>query len=649
MEPLIEKDSPLSGVVIESDVQPGVRYRLIRQLGEGAMGVAYLAQRETREGASPVVVKVVHTQQPSRELQPELLAKKEAVALGRLSDRVPPSPFVVRFIDTGNAPLFGAAHSPWLAIEHVHGGVQGTTLDDRVTYSIYKTGYAFDPTRAAHAMRCLAAGLTAIHTVDVIHRDLTPGNVLCCGFGETEIFKISDFGVARSEGLDRTFGEVGVGTIGYAAPEQTRPGTTPIRPYTDVFALACVTYYLLTGAHYFEGDNPLEVYRAMLAERRLSIAESAVLTPELAGAPAAIHQIDQALARATAANVQLRPPTAERFATELVTSLSPEPSAPRSSRRLMSVMLALKNTRDPSGWSWTVRRLPQENLVVRSAAWDTDGRCLAVTNQGLRFWNGDTWRPIDTLGLPQRITFAQRYEAGGWLLGTNESRVLLCTTTGLQSIVQTPDPAIEVLAAGGNLQSLFVVAGQRASGPPLLSCLLKGRWLEPLALQGVAHLSTLVRLDAQRWLIGGRLDGGGGFVAEYHPEDRMAKVMPTPPSRSFVAGTSAPERELGFIVGSHGVVWHVDKESASAPSIESRPDLTAAAVDILDREWAASIGTLWSRHPASDQVWRPVWKDARWQTPFVSLMADSGVIVAMTADGGIIEGRDITVAPQQAR
>jgi len=205
---------------------------LLEQLGEGAMGVAYLAQRESEAGASPVVVKAVRPRLSVRQVAPDLIARKEAVALGRLNERVPPTPFVVRFVDTGSAPIFEETPSPWLAIEYVHGGVEGTTLEQRVRYSIDKTGYAFDPTRASHAVRCLAQGLQAIHSVEVIHRDLTPGNVLCCGFGETEIFKISDFGVARSEGLDRTFGSVGVGTLGYAAPEQMLPGSVPLGPYT---------------------------------------------------------------------------------------------------------------------------------------------------------------------------------------------------------------------------------------------------------------------------------------------------------------------------------------------------------------------------------------------------------------------------------
>ena len=116
----------------------------------------------------------------------------------------------------------------------MHGGVEGTTLEDRVTGSIERTGVAFDAARAAHALKCLAAGLTAIHGVGVVHRDLTPGNVLCCGFGEAEILKISDFGIARPQGLTATFGGIPVGTLGYAAPEQCLPDSKGTGPFTGI-------------------------------------------------------------------------------------------------------------------------------------------------------------------------------------------------------------------------------------------------------------------------------------------------------------------------------------------------------------------------------------------------------------------------------
>ena len=57
----------------------------------------------------------------------------------------------------------------------------------------------------------------------VVHRDLSPRNVLCCGFGEAEIFKIADFGLARAAGMATTFGNPVLGTPGYSATSDRNP------------------------------------------------------------------------------------------------------------------------------------------------------------------------------------------------------------------------------------------------------------------------------------------------------------------------------------------------------------------------------------------------------------------------------------------
>src|SRR5262249_43388963 len=131
------------------------------------------------------------------------------------------TPFVVRFIDTGTYPIVSngvTVEVPWVVVEYVHGGVEGTTLSERVEQSIQSTGAAFDPARAGHAIECLASGLAAVHEVGVIHRDIKPDNVLCCGSGDGEIFKLADFGVARPAGIATFTGAI-VGTPGFVAPE----------------------------------------------------------------------------------------------------------------------------------------------------------------------------------------------------------------------------------------------------------------------------------------------------------------------------------------------------------------------------------------------------------------------------------------------
>ena len=93
------------------------------------------------------------------------------------------------------------------------------------------------------------------------------------------------------------------------------------------------------------------------------------------------------------------------------------------------------------------------------------------------------------------------------------------------------------------------------------------------------------------------------------------------------------------MVGSDGVALRIEGQEAVSSVAEGAPALTTAAMDVLDREWVCSVGRLWVRDPSRELSWRPVWHDPNWQAPFVSMIADAGMVVAMTADGAILEGR----------
>jgi serine/threonine protein kinase len=637
--------------MIQSELQAGVVYRLERQIGEGGSGMAYLALRQASDGLSPVVIKLVRPAPSSGRISAEMLVQKEAVALGRLNERVPPTPFVVRFIDTGTTNLFNDQAMPWLAIEYVHGGVEGTTLEDRVTYSSHSTGYAFDPVRALHLVRCLTAGLGAIHAVGVIHRDITPGNILCCGFGAAEIFKISDFGVARPHGLSATFGGLGVGTAGYAAPEQSVPDKSSLGPYTDVFGFACLVYYVLTGEHYFESVSPVQAYSMVKEKHRRSITEGRSLSPEFVEQPEACRAIDAALARCTSFAHDQRPQTAQEFQALLVPWLGDPASAPRPSRRLVNSVINLSPPGQISNWTWTVRHLPGDDVVIQSAAWDTDGRCFTLTPNGPLFWNGQSWlaAPEVQRSLPPGMAFARRYEAGGWLLGGASGTLALYNTDGVREIVRVPDPNVRFSHASGRFDDLLAAVGQRPGEPPTLWAMAAGRWMKPVRLDGVTYVASLLRLDDSRWVVCGRFAQGNGFVAIFSPMQWEVKFLSTPFTRAFVSGASEPERSAAIVVGADGVGFHLDGERSYASQIASGPDLTAAAVDVLAREWVASLGQLWVRDRGRDDTWRSVWQSAEWRTPFISLMADAGILVAMTVDGGIIEGRASWHAPRGRR
>ncbi|MBI3200640.1 MAG: serine/threonine protein kinase [Myxococcales bacterium] len=647
-----ESLSSLGQLEIPSLREPGVSFRLGVLLGSGAMGIAYFGMRHAADGKSPVVIKLL---KPGYVLQAgdtaKLVVQKEATALSRLNNRVPPTPFVVRMIDTGVLPVVFSGRRlelPWLALEYVHGGVEGTTLTERVAYSVDKTGHAFDPQRAALAVECIAKGVEAVHDVGVIHRDLTPNNVLCCGFGDSEIFKITDFGLARPLGMNATFGGIVVGTVGYAPPEQAALDDRRIGTWSDVFTFAVDLYFMLTGRGYFPTRNAMDSLALIRSPERTSILESAMLSPELREQPAACAGIDLALKLATASRPEDRPKTAPMFASMVLPWLKAGPrSKPVTSRRIESVApMAAPEPAVGSTWRWTVRHLPGDDQVVRSVAWDGDGRCLCATNQGLRFWNGTGWlaAPMDELPNERGIRFVQRASAGSWLVGGDQATLATYSADGVSEVVRGPSRDVSFSHASGEFSDLAVVVGESEGRPPVLYALSSHRWLKPLSLPDVARVSDIARIGDDRWLIVGRRQDGAGFAALYQPLLWEVRMLDIPRVRALLSCAGRSDRRVGVATGSEGLVICVDDSGESHWFLKGKPDLPAAAVDVAGRIWASGAGGIFLRDTGSDRF-EPVWEDPTWVTPIVSLFADLGFVIAMSADGGILEGTRTAADP----
>jgi len=626
----------LAGRVIRSERQAGVYYEIDRCIGEGGTGAAYFALRKSAQGAVPVVIKVMRPEESG--VPAEMLALKEAVALGRLNEQLPPCPFVVRLLDTGAAKFGTTSPTPWLAIEYVHGGFEGTTLEARVAYSVKRTGFGFDATRAAHLVRCLSTGLSAIHDVSVLHRDLTPGNVLCCGFGESEIFKIADFGIARPLGLQHTFGALRVGTPGYIAPDASE---VTAGPSADVFSFAAVLYFALTGQLYFDAITPEEAMGELMAPTRKSLTQYPSLDPELAARPEACQALERALAHATHVAPTRRMQSASELARATLPWLGGADAAPRSAGRLLSAVLSSPRPAVEMALRWTVRSRPRDDMVIKRAAWDTDGHALALAPGGAWFWDGQGWRDASHLVSPLggEPTFVERYEAGGWLVGGRGCPLCVIDAAGVHVALPAPAPDSELTLAAGRVGSSLVVVERRLGQAPTLWCATSSGWLKPLALSGVAQVNALSRLDERRWLVGGRLEQGGGFAGIYTPESAELETLETPPLRAFIGGTSAAERGVALLVGSGGVALRVDAGGATVSHVPGEIDLAAAAVDVLDYEWTTGRGQILGRDRNKGEDWRPHWRDPQWRAPFISLIADVGWVLGMTADGAILEGK----------
>ena len=210
------------------------RYRLIESIGTGGMGEVWRGVDEVLE--REVAVKLLR---PGREqvdtegLTSQDRFRLEAQAAAKVND---PHVVTVHDFGTDDGRLY-------LVMEMV----DGRSLSDELA-----TVGVMEPALAASILAQAAAGLQAAHDHGIIHRDLKPANLLVAMDGTV---KIADFGIARlvthPDDAHTPPGEI-AGTPNYLAPERAmgRPGSA----FTDVYALGCVGYHLVTGRPPFTGD-----------------------------------------------------------------------------------------------------------------------------------------------------------------------------------------------------------------------------------------------------------------------------------------------------------------------------------------------------------------------------------------------------------
>ncbi len=634
------------GATVFSEYYSGVTYFIERTLGEGGTAVAFFARRRSPEGETPVVMKVILpriVQQSGR--QADTIYKKEAVALGRLNERVPPTPYVLRMIDTGAIEYEYARRSlrlPWIALEYVDGGVEGTTLEERVGYSVRETGSAFDPQRAGRLVTSLCEGLYEIHQVGVVHRDLTPGNVLCCGSETTEMFKISDFGIARPMGLAATFGnDVLVGTPGYMAPEQVASGT--LGPQTDLFSLAAIIYFALTGKRYLEAASGRNSLSEVRAQTRPSLLDATTLSAELRSQQAACNAIDLALARATAFDAAERPADARQFSASLLPWLAHRPRRRRASVRHVRSLSRIRPTEPQRDTTWSVRHPGRRDQLIVSVGWNGAGHCLAVTTRGLLYWDGATWLDAPTAGVTAPMHFVEQLDPAHWLLAGEQGLVCEYSGEGVRELMRAPDPSMRFTRASGDPDELLVLVGEQPGHPPRLCPAQAGRFLAPLVVADAAVINAVTQLGDVQYLVAGRDTSGAAYAAAYQPLTGQLARVGVPPSRALLTADSHPDRGIATAVGADGAVLRVRQGQTTATVVEGGCDLSAVSLDLLGREWVAGVGRLWVGH-ASQSGWNCMWHDDAWTTPFISVLAETGFVVAVTAEGAVLECRSSMLA-----
>ncbi len=281
-------------------------YRLDEQIGRGGMAVVYRAQDEHLDRR--VALKLL-----APELARDIAFRTRFIRESRAAAAVD-HPNIIPIYDAGDAVgvLF-------IAMRYVQGGDVRSLLQ------------RLGPLPAAHACGIIgqvASALDTAHAHGLIHRDVKPANMLLDTGGavagaaprpaaaeQSEHVYLSDFGISKQT-VSTAFTATGqfVGTLDYVAPEQIEGRAVDGR--TDLYALACTAFELLSGTPPFQHDQIMALLHAQVSE------PPPALSARRAGLPAAV---DGVLARALAKNPEERYPTCTQFAAELSIALGIAP------------------------------------------------------------------------------------------------------------------------------------------------------------------------------------------------------------------------------------------------------------------------------------------------------------------------------------
>ena len=283
------------------DMETIGRYRLTQRIGAGSFATVYKGHDDELD--VPVAVKVLADNWThNSDVRRRFLA--EARLLRRIRDER-----VVRVYDIGTAN----DGRPYFVMDYADGGSL-----EQLRRNLEAPG------RALRLCAEAARALEVLHRHNMIHRDVTPGNILLSHSAAGVRVLLADLGVAKSM-VERSGGTMTAGTPAFMALEQA--SGAPIDQRADIYSMAAVTYSLLTGHPPF----PVKTLNDLLS-RNPAIGPAPIA--DQIGAP---PLLDQLLAASLSPRPEDRPPSAEIFAAALDSiadvmpggdSYSPRPLAP---------------------------------------------------------------------------------------------------------------------------------------------------------------------------------------------------------------------------------------------------------------------------------------------------------------------------------
>src|SRR3954447_16394951 len=222
--------------------QPGTvigQYKLLQQIGEGGMGVVFMAE-QSEPIQRTIALKIIKPGMDTRQVIARFEAERQAVAM---MDH----PNIAKVLDAGTTD----SGRPYFVMELVKGVPITKYCDDKHLPIRDRLQLFIEVCQAVqHA-----------HQKGIIHRDIKPNNVLVAEYDNRAVPKVIDFGVAKAMAqklTERTmfteFGQV-LGTMEYMSPEQSKFNQLDIDTRSDIYSLGVLLYELLAGSTPFEGKR----------------------------------------------------------------------------------------------------------------------------------------------------------------------------------------------------------------------------------------------------------------------------------------------------------------------------------------------------------------------------------------------------------
>jgi serine/threonine-protein kinase len=236
-------------------------YRFVDIIGEGGIGVVYLAEHPAI--GARVAIKVLH---PHVAAMPEMGDRflREAKATNIVDN-----PHVLRMHDFGKLP----DGRDYAVMDYL----RGSTLD-----ALAAREERLEPVRLLRLLAQSADGIAAAHAAGIAHRDIKPSNLFVTRRGKEDHVFVLDFGIARllaaHPSSTKTAAGVLIGTPGYCAPEQARQ--SDVGPPADVYSLGTVAFELLSGEPLFSAPTVFELLALKLNTRHVSLDALPPATPE---------------------------------------------------------------------------------------------------------------------------------------------------------------------------------------------------------------------------------------------------------------------------------------------------------------------------------------------------------------------------------